>query len=44
MTKRDGMSHEQMLDYLNKKIENGWRYVGNISADFDSAVRRVCGL
>ena len=41
---RKGLNHEQMLDYLNKKIENGWQYVGNISADFDAAVRKVCRL
>lgn len=37
----NGFSESQMLDYLNKKVESGWKYVGNISEQFDNLVREM---
>lgn len=40
---RGGADKKKMLDYLNRKITSGWKYVGNISEKFDEAVREMIG-
>lgn len=40
---RGGVDKKKMLDYLNQKIQNGWKYVGNISEKFDEIVREMIG-
>lgn len=40
---RGGADKKKMLDYLNQKIQNGWKYIGNISEKFDEAVREMIG-
>lgn len=38
---RDGLTRNQMIDYLNEKLDSGWKYVGNIGAAFDEAMRNL---
>lgn len=39
----NGLSKTEMQNYLNKKVESGWKYVGNISEKFDEIVREMIG-
>jgi len=40
---RNGLSKTEMQNYLDEKIQSGWKYVGNISEKFDSIVREMIG-
>jgi len=38
---KNPITREKMIDYLNDRVESGWKYIGNISESFDKIVKEM---